>query len=183
MTIRIVCIMVALIAAVWISYKIELSKGWAAFFTLLVSAAVGFLATIAPLNYDEYVTTVKSYKTHVVSRYLAERIKPPVMMASIVPVVTPVRTGYRPDCYVSVYNGESDSLVFSVSDTDYGTLLEGKEVTVTYYYINDTLYNVKLNNYNCANRIDLRDSNIFTQHKLLEEALNSKALKEGLENE
>lgn len=72
---------------------------------------------------------------------------------------------------------------FSVSDTDYGTLLEGKEVTVTYYYINDTLYNVKLNNYNCANRIDLRDSNIFTQYKLLKEALNSKALKEGLENE
>lgn len=57
-----------------------------------VSAAVGFLATITPLNYDEYVTTVKSYQTRVVSRYLAERIKPPVMMATIVPVVTPVRT-------------------------------------------------------------------------------------------
>lgn len=180
MTIRILCIVVALIAATWISYKIELSGGWTAFFTLLVSAAVGFLATITPLNYDEYVTTVKSYQTRVVSRYLAERIKPPVMLATIVPVVTPVRTGYRSDCYVSVYNGESDSLVFSVSDTDYGTLLEGKEVTVTYYYINDTLYNVKLNNYNCANRIDLRDSNIFTQHKLLEEALNSKTPKEGL---
>lgn len=79
-----------------------------------------------------------------------------------------------------MYNGESDSLVFSVSDTDYGTLLEGKEVTVTYYYIDDTLYNVKLNNYNCASRIDLRDSNIFTQHKLLEEALNSKTPKEEL---
>lgn len=180
MTIRILCIVVALIAAAWISYKIELSGGWTAFFTLLVSAAVGFLTTITPLNYDEYVTTVKSYQTRVVSRYLAERIKPPVMLATIVPVVTPVRTGYRSDCYVSVYNGESDSLVFSVSDTDYGTLLEGKEVTVTYYYINDTLYNVKLNNYNCANRIDLRDSNIFTQHKLLEEALNSKTPKEGL---
>lgn len=178
MTIRILYIVAALIAAVWISYKIELSRGWTVFFTLLVSAAVGFLATITPLNYDEYVTTVKSYQTRVVSRYLAERIKPPVMMATIVPVVTPVCTGYRPDCYVSVYNGESDSLVFSVSDTDYGTLLEGKEVTVTYYYINDTLYNVKLNNYNCANRIDLRDSNIFTQHKLLEEALNSKTPKE-----
>lgn len=171
MTIRILYIVAALIATVWISYKIELSRGWTVFFTLLVSAAVGCQATITPLNYDEYVTTVKSYQTRVVSRYLAERIKPPVMMATIVPLV---RTGYRPDCYVSVYNGESDSLVFSVSDTDYGTLLEGKEVTVTYYYINDTLYNVKLNNYNCANRIDLRDSNIFTQHKLLEEALNSK---------
>ena len=79
-----------------------------------------------------------------------------------------------------MYNGESDSLVFSVSDTENGTLLEGKEVTVTYYYINDTLYNVKLNNYNCANRIDLRDSNIFTQYKLLEEALNSKTPKEEL---
>lgn len=143
MTIRILYIVAALIAAVWISYKIELSRGWTVFFTLLVSAAVGFLATITPLNYDEYVTTVKSYQTRVVSRYLAERIKPPVMMATIVPVVTPVRTGYRPDCYVSVYN-------------------------------------VKLNNYNCANRIDLRDSNIFTQHKLLEEALNSKTPKEEL---
>lgn len=62
MTIRILCIVVAFIAAVWISYKIELSRGWTAFFTLLVSAAVGFLATITPLNYDEYVTTVKSYQ-------------------------------------------------------------------------------------------------------------------------
>lgn len=180
MTIRILCIVAALIAAVWISYKIELSRGWTAFFTLLVSAAMGFLATITPLNYEGYVTTAKSYETRVVSRYLAERTKPPVMLATIVPVVTPVRTGYRPDCYVSVYNGESDPLVFSVSDTDYGTLPEGKEVTVTYYYINDTLYNVKLNDYDCANRIDLRDSNIFTQHKLLEEALNSKTPKEGL---
>lgn len=65
------------------------------------------------------------------------------MLATIIPVVTPVRTGYRPDYYVSVYNGESDPLVFSVSDTDY----------------------------DCANRINLRDSNIFTQYKLLEEAL------------
>lgn len=177
MTIRILCIVIAFIVAVWVSYKIELSRGWTAFFTLLVSAAVGFLATITPLNYNGYVTTVKSYETRVVSRYLAERTKPPVMLATIVPVVTPVRTGYRPDCYVSVYNGESDSLVFSVSDTDYGTLLEGKEVTVTYYYINDTLYNVKLNDYDCANRINLRDSNIFTQYKLLEEALNSKHIR------
>ena len=69
MTIRILYIVAALIAAVWISYKIELSRGWTVFFTLLVSAAVGFLATITPLNYDEYVTTVKSYQTRVVSRY------------------------------------------------------------------------------------------------------------------
>lgn len=100
------------------------------------------------------------------------------MLASVVPVVTPVRTGYRPSCYVSVYNGESDPLVFSVSDTDYGTLLEGREVTVTYYYINDTLYDVKLNNYSCTNRIDLRDSNVFTQTRLLKEALISKTPKE-----
>lgn len=46
MTIRILYIVAALIAAVWISYKIELSRGWTVFFTLLVSAAVGFLATI-----------------------------------------------------------------------------------------------------------------------------------------
>lgn len=76
-----------------------------------------------PLNYNGYVTTVKSYETRVVSRYLAERTKPPVMLATIVPVVTPVRTGYRPDCYVSVYNGESDPLVFSVSDTLYNVKL------------------------------------------------------------
>lgn len=62
MTIRILCIVVALITAVWISYKIGLSRGWTAFFTLLVSAAVGFMATITPLNYDEYVTAVKSYQ-------------------------------------------------------------------------------------------------------------------------
>lgn len=120
MMIRILCIVVALIAAVWISYKVELSGGWTVFFTLLVSAAVGFIVTITPL-----------------------------MLASVVPVVTPVRTGYRPSCYVS--------------DTDYGTLLEDREVTVTYYYVNDTLYNVKLNNYSCTNRIDLRDSDVFTQ--------------------
>ena len=51
-----------------------------------------------------------------------------IVITFIVPVVTPVRTGYRPD-----------------------------------YYINDTLYNVKLNDYDCANRINLRDSNIFTR--------------------
>ena len=92
MTIRILCIVIAFIVAVWVSYKIELSRGWTAFFTLLVSAAVGFLATITPLNYNGYVTTVKSYETRVVSRYLAERTKPPVMLATIVPVVTPVES-------------------------------------------------------------------------------------------
>lgn len=53
---------------------------------------MGFMAIIIPLNYEGYVTTVKSYETRVVSRYLAERTKPPVMLATIVPVVTPVRT-------------------------------------------------------------------------------------------
>lgn len=47
--------------------------GWTVIFTLLASAA-------------------KSYETRVVSRYLAERTKPPV---------TPVRTGYRPDYYIN----------------------------------------------------------------------------------
>lgn len=47
-------------------------EGWTVIFTLLASAAVGFLATITPLNYNGYVTTVKSYETRVVSRYLAE---------------------------------------------------------------------------------------------------------------
>lgn len=65
MTIRILCIVVVLITAVWISYKIELSRGWTAFFTLLVSAAMVFLATITPLNYEGYVTTAKSYETRV----------------------------------------------------------------------------------------------------------------------
>lgn len=41
MTIRILYIVAALIAAVWISYKIELSGGWTVIFTLLASAAVG----------------------------------------------------------------------------------------------------------------------------------------------
>lgn len=54
---------------------------------------MGFMAIIIPLNYEGYVTTAKSYETRVVSRYLAERTKPPVMLATIVPV----------------YNGESDS--------------------------------------------------------------------------
>ena len=113
MTIRILCIVITLIVAVWVSREVNLSGGWTVIFTLLASAAVGFMAIIIPLNYEGYVTTAKSYETRVVSRYLAERTKPPVMLATIVPVVTPVRTGYRPDYYISVYNGESDPLVFS----------------------------------------------------------------------
>lgn len=62
MTIRILCIVIAFIVAVWVSREVKLSRGWTAFFTLLVSAAVGFLATITPLNYDEYVTTVSHTK-------------------------------------------------------------------------------------------------------------------------
>lgn len=122
MTIRILCIVITLIVAVWVSREVNLSGGWTVIFTLLASAAVGFMAIIIPLNYEGYVTTAKSYETRVVSRYFAERTKPPVMLATIIPVVTPVRTGYRPDYYVSVYNGESDPLVFSVSDTDYGDI-------------------------------------------------------------
>lgn len=77
MTIRILCIVIAFIVAVWVNREVNLSGGWTVIFTLLASAAVGFMAIIIPLNYEGYVT--------------------------------PVRTGYRPDCYVSVYNGESDS--------------------------------------------------------------------------
>lgn len=94
MTIRILCIVITLIVAVWVSREVNLSGGWTVIFTLLASAAVGFMAIIIPLNYEGYVTTAKSYETRVVSRYLAERTKPPVMLATIVPVVTPVRTGY-----------------------------------------------------------------------------------------
>lgn len=70
-----------------------------------------------------------------------------------------------------MYNGDSDPLVFNVSETDYGTLLEGEDVTISYYYIGDAIYNVKLGSYDCQNRIDIRDANIFTQYRLLEEAL------------
>lgn len=78
MTIRILCIVIAFIVAVWVSREVNLSRGWTVIFTLLASAAVGFMAIMIPLNYEGYVTTVKSYQTRVVSRYLAERIKPPV---------------------------------------------------------------------------------------------------------
>lgn len=40
MMIRILCIVIAFIVAVWVSRKINLSGGWTAFFTLLVSAAM-----------------------------------------------------------------------------------------------------------------------------------------------
>ena len=77
MTIRILCIVITLIVAVWVSREVNLSGGWTVIFTLLASAAVGFMAIIIPLNYEGYVTTAKSYETRVVSRYLAERTKPP----------------------------------------------------------------------------------------------------------
>lgn len=70
-----------------------------------------------------------------------------------------------------MYNGDATPLVFNVSDTDYGTLLEGNDVTVSYYYIGDTIYNVKLGSYDCQNRINIRDADIFTQTRLLKEAL------------
>lgn len=77
MTIRILCIV-----AVWVSREVNLSGGWTVIFTLL--ASVGFMAIIITRG---YVTTAKSYETRVVSRYLAERTKPPVMLATIIPVV------------------------------------------------------------------------------------------------
>lgn len=42
MTIRILCIVIAFIVAVWVSRKVNLSGGWTVIFTLLASAAVGF---------------------------------------------------------------------------------------------------------------------------------------------
>lgn len=51
MMIRILCIVIAFIVAVWVSRKINLSGGWTVIFTLLASAAVGFMAIIIPLNY------------------------------------------------------------------------------------------------------------------------------------
>lgn len=63
MTIRILCIVITLIVAVWVSREVNLSGGWTVIFTLLASAAVGFMAIIIPLNYEGYVTTAKSYET------------------------------------------------------------------------------------------------------------------------
>lgn len=51
MTIRILCIVITLIVAVWVSREVNLSGGWTVIFTLLASAAVGFMAIIIPLNY------------------------------------------------------------------------------------------------------------------------------------
>lgn len=42
MTIRILCIVITLIVAVWVSREVNLSGGWTVIFTLLASAAVGF---------------------------------------------------------------------------------------------------------------------------------------------
>ncbi len=41
MTIRILCIVITLIVAVWVSREVNLSGGWTVIFTLLASAAVG----------------------------------------------------------------------------------------------------------------------------------------------
>lgn len=60
MTIRILCIVIAFIVAVWVNRE----------------------------DSNLYVTSECG------CGYLAERTKPPVMLATIVPVVTPVRTGY-----------------------------------------------------------------------------------------
>lgn len=51
MTIRILCIVITLIVAVWVSREVNLSGGWTVIFTLLASAAVGFMAIIIPHNY------------------------------------------------------------------------------------------------------------------------------------
>lgn len=40
MTIRILCIVITLIVAVWVSSEVNLSGGWTVIFTLLASAAV-----------------------------------------------------------------------------------------------------------------------------------------------
>lgn len=44
MTIRILCIVIAFIVAVWVNREVNLSGGWTVIFTLLASAAVGFMA-------------------------------------------------------------------------------------------------------------------------------------------
>lgn len=46
MTIRILCIVITLIVAVWVSREVNLSGGWTVIFTLLASAAVGFMGGI-----------------------------------------------------------------------------------------------------------------------------------------
>lgn len=172
MIIRILWVVAALTVAFVLSYKLDLSKWWTLFFTMIVGSAVSFLAIYTPYNLSDYVTDIKSYQTKVESKYIVEHTNPPVMLATIVPMAVPAQTGrYQPECYVSVYNGDATPLVFNVSDTDYGTLLEGNDVTVSYYYIGDTIYNVKLGSYDCQNRINIRDADIFTQTRLLKEAL------------
>lgn len=52
MTIRILCIVITLIVAVCVGREVNLSGGWTVIFTLLASAAVGFMAIIIPLNYE-----------------------------------------------------------------------------------------------------------------------------------
>lgn len=173
MIIRILYIVIALIVALVLSRKLWLSKMWTLVFTMIVSSAVGFLVICFPCDLSDYVTDVKTYQTKVESKYIVKRVDSPVMLAAhIQPIVVPAPSNrYQPECYVSVYNGSAEPLVFNVSAADYGALLEGKDVAISYYYIGDVIYNVKLGNYACQNRIEIRDANIFTQQRLLEEAI------------
>lgn len=173
MIIRVLWIIIALIVALVLSYKLGLSKMWTLLFTMIVGSAISFLAICFPCDLSDYVTDVKTYQTKVESKYIVKRVDSPVMLAAhIQPIVVPAQSNrYQPECYVAVSNGDAENIVFSVSRADYGKYLKEDVVTVTYYYIGNAIYNITLDGYSCKNTLALRDANIFTQQRLLKEAL------------
>lgn len=130
---------------------------------------------IVPADLSQHVTQTESYTTSVVHKYTSQN-ETPTTMAIIIPQTSPYRfrglkwvdSGH----FIMVHNGSSEPIRFKVSESDYSGMLEGDSVSVTYEYIGDTLYNVRLGRYKCGNWINLRDSNILTQNRLLKEALS-----------
>lgn len=172
MTIRILIIVAVLIMGIWLSYITDLSLGGTIMLLGTLGSAVALICGVTPMNLSEYITETKTYNTSVVSTYVASNDMQPVLLAaSIQPIVVPARSSYSPDCYVAVSNGDAENIVFSVSRADYGKYLKGDVVTVTYYYIGNAIYNITLDGYSCKNTLALRDANIFTQQRLLKEAL------------
>lgn len=94
MIIRVLWIIIALIVALVLSYKLDLSKFYVLLFTIIVGSAVSFLAVCFPCDLSDYVTDIKSYQTNVESKYIVKSVEHPIMLAAYVqPVVVPVRTG------------------------------------------------------------------------------------------
>lgn len=129
---------------------------------------------IIPADLSQHVTQTESYTTSVICKYTLQN-ETPATVAIIVPQTSPHRfRGFKwvdSGHFIMVYNGSSEPIRFKVSESDYNDTLEGDSVSITYEYIGDVLYNIRLGRYRCGNWINLRDSNILTQRKLLEEAL------------